>query len=129
MTPFRLRRGPRWWVACLTLFAVLYAQLALAAYACPAGEAALQACAQGAAACAGMDTERPALCHAHTHKDPASAERAPAAMPLPMLLALVQVILPAPLLQGAVAPPAAAGLAPSAPGDPPLSIRFCSFQL
>lgn len=115
------RRLHRLSTAFLVVLSLLFSQLALAAYVCPA-----QADAQAMAAmmdaglpCGGMDAQQPALCHQHA-ADPAKSFEA---VKLPVLAqpALVQVLeLPLVLeAQLALALPAAA-ISEAQPPPPPL---------
>ena len=52
-------------VAFVAIVALLFAQLALASYACPGRTTAVAM--QSMSDCAGMDMVQPSLCHAHLH--------------------------------------------------------------
>ncbi len=119
----RLRR----WVSGGLLVAMLFMQLATAAYACPqlakslenAAMAGMQDCA--AMGTAQMDDAQPQLCKAHCDKDAQSAAStvAPDLQPNPaattLLLGTVVPTLAAPLFEAAPGQPTALGRPPSAP--------------
>jgi hypothetical protein len=97
------RRFHRLSTAFLVVLALLFSQLALAGYVCPA-----QADAQAMAAmmdaglpCSGMDAQQPALCHQHA-ADPAKSFEA---VKLPVLAqpALLQVLELPPVLEARLA--------------------------
>jgi hypothetical protein len=106
--PRLLRRA----TAFVVVLSLLFAQLALAAYACP-GEQDEQAMAERMAAgmpCEGMDPGQPALCHEHAIGAPQSVTAGELAAPtLPMI---VQVLFLSPQLRIAQT-----GLAPGV-GEP-----------
>lgn len=84
----------------LVLVSLLFSQLALASYICPAGADAQQAAVMdmpGGEPCEGMaaDASQPALCHHHCSDPPQSFE--PLKLPTVSLPAVVQV-LPAPVV-------------------------------
>lgn len=86
------RRLHRLITALLVVASLLFSQLALAAYACP-GESGGASMAERMAAgqpCDGMDTQQPALCHAHASA-PAKAFEA-VKLPVAGLPALLQVV-------------------------------------
>ncbi len=79
-------------------FALLFSQLSLAAYVCPAVSAAeqmTQSMAAGAP-CEGMDTDSPVLCQQHSADAPQSFELAKVATPTTPLI--VQMLLVPPLV-------------------------------
>ncbi|HZX27019.1 MAG TPA: hypothetical protein VFF16_08130, partial [Telluria sp.] len=78
----RPSRSVRLVAVIVAVFSLLYTQLALASYVCPAGDAAgpqevMADCAAGTTAddCAAMDDLRPSLCHAHTQKSDPTPDR------------------------------------------------------
>ena len=88
----------RFFTVFMVVFAVLFAQMALASYVCPGmndAAAMAQAMADGAP-CEGMDTAQPVLCHQHAADASQSFEKAKAATP--SLPAVVQVLVVPPLL-------------------------------
>ncbi len=78
--------------ALVAVFSLLFAQLALARYACPAqgGAAAMQAMVEAGLPCEGMDAAQPALCHRHS-ADPAQSPGV-LKLPAPSVPALLQVV-------------------------------------
>lgn len=122
----KLSRRSRLVTAFVTLCCLLFAQLAVAAYACPALDAAPAAAM--AAPCANMDMQQPGLCKAHCE---AAQQTVDAYAPLhisPFVAAALAVIMPE--------LPDAAPLAAAHDSNclshstaPPHSIRNCCFRL
>jgi hypothetical protein len=86
------RRFPGLTAVLFVVLSLLYSQLALASYVCPA-EAEVEAMAammEAGQPCAGMDTQQPALCHEHA-ADPAKTFEA-VKLPVAGLPAIVQVL-------------------------------------
>lgn len=70
--------------ACLAIVTVLFSQLALASYACPFLAAPVEMTApmpEGPCGRIPMDSEQPALCHAHGQQGDQSSAQSPAAVP------------------------------------------------
>lgn len=124
-----MKRTIRFLAAWLALFAVLFAQLAVASYACPymAAPAEMAAPMDG---CDGMpmDPDQPALCHAHGQQGDQSLDKPLVPMPQPALL------------QGlAIDWEPHSGLAPGPPGElrsllarataPPVALRHCCLRI
>ena len=118
----------------LAIVSMLFMQLALAAYVCPAMPPAMQEGAEMAMAmpgCAGMDIEQPVLCHAHAQDQASKQSLDKPDLPLvtPFIATqLVQTLRPAPQSVTAARPVIAAqsGLHATAP---PIAIRHCCFRL
>ena len=76
-----MTRASRRYVAWLCLSALLFLQLAVAAYACPTlvdgGMSTLAAASSPAQPCAGMDQARPKLCEQHCVHDSQSVDTQP----------------------------------------------------
>lgn len=91
-SPMLRRHTRRLTTTCFVVLALLWSQLALAAYACPQQSNAEVMAAMMAASqpCDGMDPEQPALCHAHT-ADPGKTFEA-LKLPTVSLPAVVQVL-------------------------------------
>ena len=111
---------PRLATTFFVVFATLFSQLALAAYACPAeaeGAAMAQMMASGEP-CEGMDPAQPVLCHQHSAGAAQSFDDVE--LPVATLPLLVQVlVLPmAPQAVDAVAVPVAASPEARPPPDP-----------
>ena len=99
------------------MLALLFAQLALASYACP-GQAEAAAMAQMMAAgqpCEGMDQAQPTLCHQHAAGAAQSFENVK--LPAPSLPAIVQVLAVPLVLDAQIA--AALPVATTPPVRPP----------
>ena len=94
------RRAHRLTTSILVVLSLLFAQLALAAYVCPAEEdsAAMARMMAAGMPCDGMDPQQPVLCHEHFTTAAQTPE--PAKLPTPGLAAVIQV-LAVPLLLGA----------------------------
>lgn len=90
MTLRRLR--PRCLTALVAVFALLYAQLALATYRCPSPDntAAMARMMANGEPCAGMDAVQPVLCHQHAENAAQSFE--PIKLPAATVPAVVQVL-------------------------------------
>jgi len=106
--------------ALLVVLSLLFSQLALANYVCPAEAAAGSMAAMRAAGlpCAGADQAQPALCHEHGAASPQAPEAVKLAAPsLPMIVQVLE--LPRVLdADAAVAPPVAASPEARPPPDP-----------
>jgi hypothetical protein len=131
------RRRFRWVTALLAVISLLFMQLAVAAYACPAvalgtGQNPTLQMDSGAAPCAShmrhmADEQPPGLCFAHCHANPQSLDKheipQPVAMgALPVNFTVVQAA-PTP-----VAPPLQAPHLLRT-GAPPLAIQHCCFRI
>ncbi len=120
-----MRRHNRFLTAAFTVFALLFAQLAVAAYACPAmSPQADSASAQATSHCDKLDPRLTNLCQKHCH----GVEQSPSASPAsaPFIPALIGMLKPA--IQ--VLP--IANLEPPAlfhATAPPLTIRNCCFRI
>jgi hypothetical protein len=132
MKPSRLTRLVATVVAVISL---LFAQLAVAAYACPGMAAPERVAAnamkamEGMEHCTGMDKVQPNLCHAHNHTSQQSLDR-PDLPPVPPFLAsgLVQmVVMPELIVPPSHAAPAIPSMARAT--SPPLAIRLCCFRI
>jgi hypothetical protein len=83
-----MKRPIRFLAAWLALFAVLFAQLALAAYACPFLAAPVESTAPMPEGCDGMplDLGQPTLCRAHGQQGDQSLDKPLVSLPQPALL-------------------------------------------
>ena len=127
-----LARRHRLLTVILSLWALLFAQLALAGYACPKIESASEAArmVEAGMPCAetmkqAIDDEQPALCHAHCQASPQSDST----YQLPALATLAQLGV---VLTISTGPPRSppAPLAPMRPNaSPPLAIAHCCFRI
>ena len=83
-----MKRSSRLLAAWLALFAVLFSQLALAAYACPFLAAPAEMTAPMPQGCDGMplDLEQPTLCRAHSQQGDQSLDKPLVSLPQPALL-------------------------------------------
>lgn len=128
----RFSRRSRFLPALVALLGLLFAQLAVASYACPGEEAMAMARMMDAEApCCGdaVADPEPALCQAHCQQGDRSLDKPPAPSP-----ALAAAALPLPAAAQATGPPIGAP-----PGEqasllarataPPLAIRHCCFRI
>lgn len=133
----RLPRSCRFVTAVIALFSILFMQLAVAAYACPALDVGQTSQAMAAAAmpdmdmadCHETDPVQPSLCHAYGQVGKQSLDK-PAVPPLQPFMAVGFGLSAIPL--EARQPPLA--LVPKAPflahaTAPPLAIRHCCFRI
>jgi hypothetical protein len=129
----RLSRPSRLITAAITLFSILFMQLAVAAYACPAlGVQHASAAARMSAdmpGCHEMDPVRPSLCDAYHQADSQSLDKpAPPALPPFLAVGFGQ-----PLLSLDLSPPADITFADppflKRTTAPPLAIRHCCFRI
>lgn len=129
MKPSRVTRLVATVIAVISL---LFAQLAVAAYACPGmamPERVSVGPMQGMEHCTAMDKAQPNLCHAHNHASQQSLDR-PDLPPVPPFLAagLVQlVVMPELSLPPSQAVTAIPSMARAT--SPPLAIRLCCFRI
>ncbi|MRV71744.1 hypothetical protein GJ700_08385 [Duganella sp. FT92W] len=129
MKPSRVTRLVATVIAVISL---LFAQLAVAAYACPGmvtPERLAISAMEGMEHCTAMDNAQPNLCHAHNHASQQSLDR-PDVPPVPPFLAsgLVQmVVMPELIVPPSQAAPAIPSMARAT--SPPLAIRLCCFRI
>jgi hypothetical protein len=125
-----MTRTTRFLAAWLALFAVLFSQLALAAYACPFLAAPVEMTAPMPEGCDGLplDHEQPTLCRAHEQQGDQSLDKPLVSPPQPALL------------QGlAIDWGRESGLDPGTPGEqlsllarptaPPVALRHCCLRI
>lgn len=131
----KLTRPSRIIAAVITLFSLLFMQLAVAAYVCPAlttghGEPALSIAdsSGGFVACDVVDPDAPSLCFAHDQAGNQSLDK-PATPPLPPFLAVGFALQLTPLDPGPG--PATSNQATflTHATAPPLAIRHCCFRI
>jgi hypothetical protein len=113
-------------VAWLCLSALLFLQLAVAAYACPApmdrNSSILAAADVQVPTCLGMDQERPKLCEQHCVQDSQSVDTQPHSAVNTPLLPLLAVVVQSDL--HFATGPRVHGVVPPTAFDPPPLIRF-----
>ncbi len=125
-------RGPRRQrrFAWVVLLALLFQQLALAAYACPISETPPEPPKAVMAECVGMempDPDAPALCDQHCQRDHVTSPDVKAPQVPPLVLPPLHFALTTALL-----PPVEAQYyedVPTCRSDPPPAQRFCSLQI
>ncbi|WP_308433194.1 hypothetical protein [Pseudorhodoferax aquiterrae] len=114
------RRRNRLLTTFFVVLSLLFSQLALASYVCPADAdtAAMAAMMAAGEPCNGMDQVQPVLCHQHSAGAAQSFEAVK--VPAPSLPAIVQVLVVPPVLQAteALAAPLAADTQARPPPDP-----------
>lgn len=118
--------------AIITMFSLLFAQLAVAAYECPeltVSSMSVKAAQDAMPGCTDMDMARPNLCQAHCANAHQSLD-APAA---PHIGAFVSCGLVAILAEAdelfSMAPPAAGSALLTRTTSPPMAIRHCCFRI
>jgi len=121
----RLRRG----AAFLALVSVLFAQFAIASYACPGPAAKATAAVSPMADMPGCEesapaSERTALCQAHCQQGDQSLDK-PVNASLPPAVAVARVVAPQP----AASPPREPSSLLARPTAPCASVRHCRFQI
>ena len=118
-------------IVAFAVFALLFAQIGLAAYACPNLSRALGAGTETAAEqlgvpCADMDSQQPAVCHEHC-KDQAGVDQVQ--LPgVPSMAMASSLVLPLFDAHRAAVPASCAGPDPARVTGPPPSILFCVFR-
>lgn len=128
-----VRRRHRLITVFLALFSLLFMQLAVAGYACPAdGKAGeIAAMTEAAMPCAGdmpsADAEQPGLCHAHCQATQQSVEK----VQLPTPIGAVATGFTYTIEPVRVSPPAQPAQAPLLLRStaPPISVRNCCFRI
>jgi hypothetical protein len=130
----RVSRPSRIIAAIITIFSLLFTQLAVAAYACPELNVAKRtAIAQAVQmpGCANMDmgTDKPGLCHSHCQAGSQTADTPQAPLVQPFVAAELTVVLN---VAGLAAPSHALqpeGVLLKRSTAPPLAIRNCCFRI
>ena len=131
----KFSRPSRVLAAIITIFSLLFTQLALASYACPGLNPAKPAMvATGTADMPGctsmnMETPQPGLCHSHCEAGNQTADTAQAPLVQPFVAAELTVVLS---VAESVAPSHASqpeGVLLKRSTAPPLSIRNCCFRI
>lgn len=134
ITSMLARRRPRLITVLFALFSLLFMQLAVAGYACPMDGKASEMAAMDDAAmpCAGemspMDTEQPALCHAHCQSTQQAADKFQTAMPVIAVAAGFAYVLEPVRIFSPVPRPAQAPLLLRSTA-PPIAVRNCCFRI
>jgi hypothetical protein len=129
--PFRLI------VAFVTLFSLLFMQLAIAAYACPVMASgsdegrALVVMSSAMPGCAGMDAEQPTLCHAASQNDLAkqSLDKPPGPDVQPFIAATLVLAVQAAAVPGSPSSNTRHFASLSRATSPPIAIRHCCLRI
>lgn len=129
-----INRPSRLVAAIVTIFSLLFMQLAVASYVCPGdrvGEPVVQSAAEmpGSADCMGSDTEQPSRCHAHAQADKQSRDKP--SSPSVTAFAPVTLFTALPALSAIYQPdtPQAESSLLVRTTTPPLAIRHCRFLI
>jgi hypothetical protein len=129
-----ITRPSRLVAAIVTIFSLLFMQLAVASYVCPGdllGEPAMEYAEEMPASgdCMGSDMEQPARCHAHAQADSQSLDKP--ASPAVTAFAPVTLFTALPALSATYRPDAPRAGSPLLVRTtaPPLAIRHCRFQI
>lgn len=133
----RLPRTSRLFAATILLFSILFMQLAVSAYACPAlnpghddqSTASVQAKPADMVACEDMDMEQPSLCHASHQTDKQSLDK-PATPPLAPFVAVgygLPISLNISTVQRPLGSPTPSFLTYAT--APPIAVRNCCFRI
>ncbi len=123
-------RSTRLVAVLVTIVSLLFAQLALASYVCPAMATAMpDDSMQEMTSCAGMDMQQPSLCHAHHHADHQSLDKPDLPQVAPFVaVGPVLAVLPLDTLDPVVTGPSDT-LSLTHATAPPLAIRLCCFRI
>lgn len=132
----KLSRSTRFIAALIALISLLFTQLAVASYVCPATTtpermtmAAVDNEMTGMEHCTDIDKAQPTLCHAHNHSDPQSLNKPD----LPSVLSFLVMgpVLSVVLLDTGVASPGPITAMPSLSRatEPIIAIRHCCFRI
>jgi len=126
----KLTRTSRFIAALITLFSLLFTQLAVASYSCPQQSTVNHASVmQDMPGCTGMDAQQPSLCAAHCDAGHQSLDAAAAPQVLPFIACQLALVLPpiVSAVSGLAAPAASLPLTRST--APPLAIQHCCFRI
>ncbi|CAN7597179.1 hypothetical protein LJR289_004333 [Pseudoduganella sp. LjRoot289] len=125
-------RTTRLVAALITMFSLLFAQLAVAAYACPdltMSSMSAKAAQDAMPGCADMDMAQPGLCQAHCASGHQSLDTPPAPhVPAFVSGGLVAVVAVADRVFSTAPPPLSSPLLTRTTA-PPLAIRHCCFRI
>jgi hypothetical protein len=127
----KLTRSSRFIAALITLFSLLFTQLAMASYACPQLYTANHETVrmQDMSGCTGMTTQQSNLCEAHCDAGHQSLDAAAAPQVLPFIACQLALVLPSDesSSSGMAVPVASVPLTRTT--APPLTIRHCCFRI
>jgi hypothetical protein len=128
-------RSFRQMICRLLIGTLLFAQLAVAAYACPGTSSMAAARAGGssdagmAMPCADMDTAAPNLCAEHCRHGQQAADHSPVLMPMPALFSLLYALPSAVSIDEDAASTLASPRVASTRAAPPLAILHCRWRI
>jgi hypothetical protein len=127
----KLTRPSRFFAALVTLFSLLFAQLAVASYVCPQLPEVDHASVRmrDMPGCPGMDSRQPGLCAAHCDAGHQSLDAAAAPQVPPFIACQLALVLPSLDSTSAVLAAPAASVPLTRTTAPPLAIRHCCFRI
>ena len=130
----KLSRPSRFLAALVTLFSLLFTQLAVASYVCPnlkSSPVAMSAHSGQAAmpGCPGMDIKQPGLCKAHCDRNHQTLDTPAAPYVAPFMATTLTCVLPNAGLATPVLGPIDASLPLQHATAPPIAIRNCCFRI
>lgn len=130
----KLSRPSRFFAALLTIFSLLFTQLAVAAYACPNLKLTPMSMSPGAgmeamSGCTRSDAQQPGLCKAHCDRNQQTLDVPSAPHVTPFVAASLSCVLPAPGLAPPVYASFDASLTLQHATAPPIAIRHCCFRI
>jgi hypothetical protein len=125
-----MKRRTRFLAAGMALVAVLFAQLSLAAYACPFTAAPMQISSTIHTGCGGMpmDPDQPALCHAHGQQGDQSLDKPLVSLPVVVTLTGFAVV-HGPDPSDVLGPPGEQPSLLTRATAPPLALRHCCLRI
>jgi hypothetical protein len=129
-----LSRPSRFVAALITLFSLLFTQLAVASYACPEwkGSPASVSADTGHAnmgGCSEMDEKQPGMCKAHCDSSRQTLDTPGTPHVPPFVAGELACVLPDPGLSAAVHHRRAIARSPLRTTSPPIAIRNCCFRI
>jgi hypothetical protein len=130
----KLSRPSRFLAALVTIFSLLFTQLALASYVCPTGEPTAPTISAGAGEgampdCAGMDTQQSGLCQAHCIGEKQTLDAPAAPNVAPFVASTLACVLPDTRPGADVAYDDMAATPLQHATAPPIAIRNCCFRI
>lgn len=132
--PMKLSRTSRFVAALVTLFSLLFTQLAVASYVCPDSTPQSVSVASGVnhsamAGCTGMDVKQPGLCKAHCDGASQSLDAPAAPHVAPFVAAALTCVLPDAALAEPVHGTENTATLLRQATSPPIAIRNCCFRI
>ena len=127
----KLTRPSRFIAALITLFSLLFTQLAVASYACPQLPTVNHATVrmQDVPGCTGMDAQHTNVCAAHCDTGHQSLDAAAAPEALPFIACQLALVLPSSESISSELATSATSVPLTRTTAPPLAIRHCCFRI